>query len=195
MSGTTADEPDPAAACEREEIHCRRMEMHAYRRADGLFEVEGRIIDTKTYDFKVASSDLVVPAGESIHNLGLVLVFDKSMVVRGVRSFADAAPYDICPLAGRQLQALVGVSMTRGWNAEVRKRLERADNCTHLVGLLGPMATTAFQSLSILRMGSPPELDADGRPKKIGSCYAYGAGRAVVQRMWPEFYEAEAEGR
>ena len=38
-------------AVQREAIHQRDIECHGYRRADGLWDVEGRMVDTKTYAF------------------------------------------------------------------------------------------------------------------------------------------------
>lgn len=172
----------------REILHTRQIVMQGIRRSDGLYEVEGRLIDTKPNPFRAACAETDVPAGDPIHDMGVVLVFDDKMIVRDLRTFTNAAPYDICPLAGASLRAIIGLSMTRGWGAAVKAALAHADNCTHLVGLLGPMATTAFQSLSADRPGRAKAMDADGRPFKIDSCYAYGAQRSVVERVWPEFH-------
>ena len=86
------------------------------------------------------------------------------------------------------MQCLVGLRMTSGWTREVRSRLSGARSCTHLMELLSPMATVAFQTTSVLRKSGPEPLDASGRPKKIDTCYAYGAEREVVRQQWPEHY-------
>ena len=41
--------PLPPSA-DREEVHLRAIEMRGYRRADGDYEIEGRVTDTKTRD-------------------------------------------------------------------------------------------------------------------------------------------------
>jgi hypothetical protein len=179
---------DPEGEIDREELHCRRIEIRGYRRADGLYEIEGRLVDTKPYPFRAALADRPVPAGQALHEMGVVLVYDRIMTVRDVRTFTDASPYGICPLAGAALRALIGVSMTRGWNQEVRQRLARADNCTHLVGLLGPMATTAFQSMSVDMPDRAMGTGVNGRPLKLNSCFAYGEGRELVRKAWPDHY-------
>lgn len=175
----------------REELHCRRIEMKGFAREDGLFEVEGRIIDTKPYDFMPKSGEVGVPAGDDIHNMSLTLVFDTDMVVQGVRTEYRAAPYEICPAAGLAMQSLIGLRIGPGWNSEARKRLLASERCTHLTELLGPMATTAIQALSALRAGQPEPVNEAGRPLKIGSCYAYAAHREIVARRWPEYEVAE----
>ncbi len=78
--------------------------------------------------------------------------------------------------------------MGSGWAKEVRNRLSGARACTHLMEILIPMATTAFQSLSMYRLGKPERLNAQGKPVKIDSCYAYGAQRELVRSRYPQYY-------
>jgi len=171
----------------REELHSRRIDMRGFRRSDGLFEVEGRVTDRKSREFTPASGGRVVPAHEPVHDMGVRLVFDDSMVVHDVQTFTDAAPYPACPEGGRALQSLKGVRIAAGWNGEVRSRLSGARSCTHLMELLTPLATTAIQTMIALRMDQPEPLDANGRPRKIDSCYAYAAEGELVARRWPQF--------
>lgn len=176
----------------REALHFRRVDMQGFRRSDGLFEVEGCVTDRKPYDFIPASAGHTVPANEPIHDMGVRLVFDEAMVVQDVQTFTRAAPYDICPEGGAALQCLKGLRIAAGWSNEVRTRLRGARSCTHLMELLLPMATTAIQSMSVMRAGQPEALDANGRPKKIDSCYAYSAERELVLHRWPQFYRPPA---
>jgi hypothetical protein len=178
----------------REESHFRRIDMRGFRRSDGLFEAEGRVTDRKPGDFTPASADHAVPANEPIHDMGVRLVFDEAMVVRDVQTFTNAAPYDVCPEGGRALQSIKGLRITAGWSREVRARLSGARSCTHLMELLIPLATTAIQSMSALRVGQPETLDATGRPKKIDSCYAYSAEGELVLRRWPQFHRPPSPG-
>lgn len=162
--------------------------MRGYRRSDGLYEVEGRVTDRKPHDFVASSGGRSVPAHEPIHDMGVRLVFDEQLLVHDVETFTEAAPYGECPLGGRALRSLIGLRMTSGWNKELRNRLGGARSCTHLMELLTPLATVAFQSLSVVGRGRPERYDATGRPAKIDSCYAYGAQRELVRQRWPEFH-------
>jgi Protein of unknown function (DUF2889) len=177
----------------REELHHRRIDMRGYRRSDGLYEIEGRVTDRKPHDFEPVSGGRAVPAHEPIHDMGVRLVYDDQFTVREVETFTDASPYQQCPLGGLALRALVGVRMTSGWSREVRSRLASAESCTHLRELLLPMATAAFQSMSVPRRGRPDPVDATGRPLKIDSCYAYSAKRELVRQRWPEYFHAGPE--
>jgi hypothetical protein len=179
---------DPAATRE-EELHFRRIDMRAWRRSDTLFELEGRVTDRKPYDFAPWHGDKLFPAGEPVHDMGVRLVYDRDLAIHAVSTFTEAAPYDACPEGGAALQSLVGLRMASGWSREVRSRLAGAVACTHLMELLIPMATTAFQSLSQVNRDRVNRVDANGRPVKIDSCYAYGAERELVRVLWPQFHE------
>jgi hypothetical protein len=172
----------------RDEVHFRRIDMRGYRRGDGLYELEGRVTDRKPYDFVPYSGGRHVPANEPIHDMGVRLVFDDRLVVHEVETFTDASPYPHCPEGGRALQSLKGLRMTSGWSRAVKSRLGGARSCTHLMEILIPMATAAFQSLSAVNRSRAEVLDATGRPMKIDSCYAYGAERELVRRRWPEYF-------
>ena len=172
----------------REELHFRRIDMRGWRRSDGLFEVEGRVVDRKPHAFKSPSGSKVTPANEAIHDMGVKLVFDKNMLVHDVLAFTNSAPYADCLAAGNALQKIKGLHISGGWSREVKERLGGAQSCTHLMQLLIPLGTTAFQSLTMIRMDRPDTLKADGKPMKVDSCYAYAAERGVVMHRWPAFY-------
>jgi len=92
----------------------------------------------------------------------------------------------------------------------VKERLGGVHGCTHIVELLGPVATTAFQTVSSgkarelnlahrHKIGKPPKpADPDApkpKPYVIDNCYAWAADGPVVRRWAPHFYtgpDAEA---
>lgn len=172
----------------REEIHCRQLDFRGYRRADGLFEVSAQLTDRKPHDFTPPGGSRTVPAHAPIHDLGVRLVFDEDMVVRKVSTFINAHPYAQCPGGGDTLQSLVGLRIGPGWNSEVRKRLPSCDTCTHLREILAPLATAAWQTMTVQRRHLLDARDSNGKPVKIDSCYAYGASRELVQHLWPDFH-------
>ncbi|NTJ11816.1 DUF2889 domain-containing protein [Rhizobium lusitanum] len=173
----------------REALHDRSIQMRGFLRSDGLFEVEGRVTDRKSYEFQALLGEMAVPAGTALHDMGVRLVFDADLKVHAVETFTDAAPYSICGAGGDALQSLTGLRMTSGWSARIRERLAAHQSCVHLVQLLGPMATVAFQTLSVRRQHTEVERDANGRPLKINSCFAYSAEQSLVREKWSEYYE------
>jgi hypothetical protein len=178
---------------EREEIHLRRVEVRAFRRADGLYDIEARMVDTKSHPFQAPAAQLL-PAGERLHDIGVRLVIDEHLKVHEATGLTEAAPFGDCREAGGALHTLKGLTIGTGWLRAVRERLGGVRGCTHMVELLGPVATTAFQALAPLRFNRPEALDPSGRPKKIGSCYAYASHREVVLQRWPAFHDGPKAG-
>jgi hypothetical protein len=171
----------------RTELHLRRIEMRGYRRDDGLYEVDGRVTDTKSNPLTLEHRG-DIPPGAPVHDMWVRLVLDEDLVVRDIVAATDAAPYDECPEAVAAMKSMIGAQIRAGWATVVKERLGGAKGCTHLMELLIPMATAAFQTLSELRLARPPIRDREGRPLKIDSCYAFSRHRAIVKRRWPSFY-------
>lgn len=180
--------PLPPPSSSRREAHLRRIEMRGYERDDGLYDVEARLTDTKSDGLRPPAGERTVAPGEPIHDLWLRLTVDTELVVHDVVSASDATPYTICGEGGANLRRMVGVRIASGWSVEVKRRLGGAAACTHLMELLIPMGTAAFQTLAPVRLARPDRLDAAGRPVKIDSCTAYAADRGVVARRWPAHY-------
>lgn len=182
------DEPAPTDSVSREALHFRRIDFQGFRRGDGLLEIQARLTDRKTHDFTPPSGGRHVAAGDDIHDHGLRVVFGEDMVIRAVETAIRAAPYRECPLGGETLQALVGLRIGAGWSSELRRRLPPGDTCTHLKEMMIPLASAAFQTAYSVGPSRVGERDASGRPRKIDSCYAYGASRDLVALQWPAFH-------
>jgi len=173
----------------REPLHTRNISFEGFRRSDGLFEIVGQLVDRKPHDFAPPSGPRVVPANEPIHDIGIRVVFNIDMVIRAVTTTMRAYPYHDCMGGGDSLQALVGVRIGAGWGGEVRKRLPAGETCTHLREILIPLATAAIQAVNPLRSQVLLDAtDANGKPLKIDSCYAYGESRELVLQRWPAFH-------
>ena len=171
-------------AVTREELHHREVDMRFYRRNDGLFEVEGRLVDTKTHPFRRLLAEEDAPPGHHLHDITVRLVIDADLQVYAADARMSATPFNICPGAAAALQALVGLSIGAGWNKRVREMLGGVASCTHIVELLGPMATTVLQGFAPQRMATI--YDPDNEPQRrarVDSCYAFAADREVVARL------------
>jgi len=159
----------------REEIHVRQVECRGYKRSDALWDIEGTLLDRKTYALDLGDRGRLAPH-DPIHRMMLRLTIDRDMVIRAVEATMDRTPYAICPGAVGIMQTLVGLQIGAGWLAEVRKRLPQDGRCTHLFELLPPLATAAWQTL-----GSERPQPADN-PAKIGTCYAYATERLALRQ-------------
>jgi len=183
-----------SADVEREEIHHRRIDLRFYSRSDGLYEVEGRLVDTKSHPFRRQLADEDMPTGVPLHDIVVRLVIDEAMLVHDARAVMQATPFTVCAGAVNTLAPLKGLNISAGWNKRVRDLLGGAASCTHIVELLGPMATTAFQGLAPQRLA---RINAPGneheRAGKVDSCYAYAAEREVVAQLWPQLHRPASE--
>ena len=179
---------------DREEIHDRYVTCRGFRRTDGLWDIEGRLLDTKTYGFSNRDRGRI-EAGAPLHQMVCRLTLDDGMVIRAAEASIDHAPYHLCPHAAGAVARLVGVTVGPGFRGRVARALGGAESCTHLRALLDPMARTAWQTI-VPRLarerGHSPHADAGGeRPAMIDSCHAWRADGPVVQREYPEWYEGE----
>lgn len=176
------------ANVEREELHHRQITMRSYRRTDGLFDIEARVMDTKSDPFWGPLAEQPLAPGQPIHDLWIRLVVDRQLVIQEAIASSDATPFEVCKQAPPTLSVLVGERIGAGWSKIVRDKLKGAASCTHLMELLTPMATTALQTMWPLNKDRPLKTDAHGRPLKIDSCFGYAANREVVMQIWPQHY-------
>ena len=172
----------------RQEIHHRQVNLKAYHRDDGMFDIEAHLVDTKPFPFERLLSEHPAPAGSHLHDLWLRMVVDGNYIVQSVEAASDSTPYAVCKEAGAGLSVLVGERVGRGWSKLVKDKLRGAAGCTHLNEMLLPMATAAIQGIRGIRREELFSNDETGKPHKLNSCYAYATHREVVRVTWPEHY-------
>jgi Protein of unknown function (DUF2889) len=174
----------------RKPLHTRDIRVTGYQRDDGLFEVEGWLLDTKPFEFHPPSGDRTIPADSAIHHMGLRLIYDLDMTVREVIATGAALPYDECRKGPGTLQSLIGLNLARGWLTESRKRLAGAAGCVHFTSLLGPMAATAFQAMVAVRLEAAEK--TGGFKPTLDSCIAYARDGDLVKTRYPAMYLSQA---
>ena len=176
---------------DREQLHVRTIDMRGYRRPDGMYEIEGHITDVKNLPMQPPGRDAPMPPGVPIHDMSVRLVVDEHLVISDVVVAIDSGPYGDCKDATESLSVLKGARIGAGWTKRA-KELLGAESCTHVVELLIPLATAAYQTLAPVSFTRPDRLDASGRPVRIDSCYSYGGNRALVMKRWPAHYTGSA---
>ena len=173
-------------ATPRRSIHRRIIEMEAFVRDDDLYDIEARLVDRKPFPFVRMSSPEPTPAGQALHDIWIRMTVDRDYVVRDIVAASDTTPWPLCKEATATLSVLIGERLARGWSSKVKERLRGAASCTHLMEMLIPMGTTAFQGIRGLHPEQARTVGADGVPSKIDTCFAYGREREVVRMLWPE---------
>lgn len=175
-------------ATDRKLIHTREIRCQGFERADGLWDIEGQIVDTKSYTF--ANDERRFSAGEALHDMQIRLTIDEDMLVHAVEAVTNSSPFSICGNITPSFEKLVGLRVVFGWRKAVNARLGGILGCTHIVDLLlGPLAVTAFQSLSAVRRRRQTQgTDTEGKPQLMNTCHAFASDGPVVKRRWPHLY-------
>lgn len=171
-------------------LHTRTVTCHGYQRDDGLWDIEGHLVDEKTYDFENHHRGLV-EAGVPVHEMWLRLSIDDDLEIREAEACTDYAPYAMCPDITPRFALLEGLRIGPGFHREVHKRVGGVKGCTHLVELLRPLATAAFQTLVAKRRNREAQTHANAQPKRppfLDTCHAHASDSPEVKRRWPAFY-------
>lgn len=177
----------PTTEPTRRLAHTRQIVCNGYVRDDGLYDIEARMTDTKGHHANLLFKE--VPAGGAIHDMWLTITVDAGLVIREARSHTGTAPTPYCAQINAAYAKLVGVKIGGGFMKEVKARVGGTKGCTHLTELLGPMATTAFQTIMGLQNGAAAALggsDGNGGRRApllpmIDTCHAWRADGEVVR--------------
>jgi hypothetical protein len=179
----------------RKHIHTRAIECKGYEREDGLWDIEAHLVDTKTYLHTRRHAGRVRQPGEPVHDMWLRLTIDLDFLIHDAEAVTDSGPYPICGDIAPNFKALIGVKIGPGWRREIRARLGGVKGCTHLVELLGPLGTTAYQSTGRAREARNADNPQTKKPYQIGSCHVYAENSHAVLERWPQFYKGAPVNR
>lgn len=177
-----------SAPAPRELLHTRSVHVRGYRRKDGLWDIEGHLVDTKTYDIESEDRGGCICAGEPVHEMWLRLTIDSDFLVHDAEAVTDHSPFTMCPAVTGIFKRLKGLRIAPGWNKRVHELVGGVQGCTHLTELLGPIATTAYQTLHPEREKRRRADSSGERPRIIDTCHALAATSPIVKRIWPQFH-------
>ena len=193
----------------RQLLHTRRVTCQGYFRDDGLWDIEGHITDEKTYEHANEWRGTLQP-GDLVHDMSIRLTIDHRFTIVDVEAVTDRSPYRMCGNITPNFKKVIGLRIGSGFTRAVRERLGGTEGCTHIVELLGPVATTAFQTAGSrkvqelqtahrIKIGKPPRPHDPSRPPRrphmIDNCHAWASDGEVARRWVPQFYtgpDAEA---
>ena len=142
----------PLTPAENRELrHTRVVTCHGYKRDDGLWDIEGRIVDTKPYRFENRDRGGWIEADEPLHDMSIRLTVTIELEVVDVEAVIDGSPYNYCKSVTSVARNLIGMSIAPGWTQKSKIAMGANRGCTHLTELLGPVATTAIQTSMLLK--------------------------------------------
>ena len=177
-------------APDRTPLHTRSITFRGYARADGLWDMEGELHDSKHYSYDSGRGP--VPAGAPVHHLFLRVTLNADFCIQAIESSMQATPFSECRVADQSLQKMVGQTMGAGWRLAIDRSIGGTGGCTHLRELLFNIATAAFQTIPHHQhqqrrdQGLPPAAKSTP-PFYMGRCMTWDFNGPVVARVAPQF--------
>jgi Protein of unknown function (DUF2889) len=172
----------------RKLMHTREIACKGYEREDGLWDIEAELKDTKTYLHTRQQGGRERQPGQPVHHMWLRLTIDLDMVVHDVEAVTDEGPFPHCGNVVPHFKRLIGLKIGAGWRREIAARVGGIEGCTHLVELLGPLGTTAFQATGRARNQRRGTKPVTTKPYQLNSCHVYADDSDEVKVRWPDFY-------
>jgi hypothetical protein len=168
-------------------LHLRDIALRGYTRPDGLFDIEARLTDTKTYGFANIHRGWIAP-GDNLHGMWARLTVDETLTIVAAEASTEQGPFDICPGGAETFSRLAGLVIKPGFLRAANERIGGVAGCTHLRELLQQMATVAFQTTYSVRVRRDAEASGDASPRLLNSCFGYASDSSVVRERWPHLY-------
>ena len=168
------------------------MTSRGYLRDGGLRDIDGELVDEKTYT-NADRERGPLPAGMPIHHMRARLTLDNEMRVVQAHAAMPTVPFGCCAGAVGGVSQLKGALVGAGWRRAVDAATGATQGCTHMRELLYALATTAFQTVSSYREQHMPELGAPssgdgGRPFCLNQCHSWADTSPVMAVYFPQFH-------
>jgi hypothetical protein len=182
----------------RRHRHRRAINVEAFERDDGLWDIEACVTDHKSRDVALASG--IRPAGLPIHELWLRLTVDRELNIVDAESSSEWVPYPShCEKINPAYRALIGLNLRRQFRRQAIERVGGLSGCTHLTELCAVLPTAAIQAFAgEVRQRQEPaaaqasvadsEVTASTPPFQLDRCHALRFDGAVVQQFYPRWY-------
>ena len=100
----------------------------------------------------------------------------------------DSHPYSICPEIIPNFKELIGITIGKGFRKNVYSKVGGIKGCTHLVELLFPIATTAFQTIYSYKLNKNKYKRQINKsaPSLINSCHSWSENNEVIKNLLKE---------
>lgn len=142
-------------------LHDREYRVRAFRMSAERIVLQGAVRDQKPPGLYL--HDDANPL--TVHHMQLAVeVAFPSLQIEAVTTVFDSHPHDECPQITGRYDALVGLSIARGFTKQVAALFGGPRGCTHVTALLYAMAPVATQCFWSMRASSAV---LEGRPNPM----------------------------
>jgi len=171
-------------------MHRRQIDLQAYARSDGLWDIEAHLRDEKPFAY-IDPGRGSQEAGDPVHDLRVRLTVDDNRIIRDVAVEMGSMPFRSCHEVKDSLLPLVGERVGRGWR-QVLKKIPRNATCAHVHEVLVPMATVVHQGMSLGRepdgkVALQPDPNLAEVPFFVDDCFSWRADGPVAAHFYPQF--------
>ena len=175
---------------ERSLLHERTIDLKGYTRADGQFDLEATLTDSKQIPHYIGTERGTVEPGVPIHLIHVRMTVDDQAVITAFEVDMASAPYSYCSGAEPNYQALVGLKLDSGLQKAVAARLGNTGSCWHVRQLFTQLATVTMQTMYTRQKKRNDALPRDQRPPPamLDTCYGWKSDQPHVQEDHPEYY-------
>ncbi|MCF8198501.1 MAG: DUF2889 domain-containing protein [Sulfuritalea sp.] len=177
---------------ERELVHTRQIICRAFRRKNGLLDIEATLSDVKGQEVKFRSRPSV-QVGETMHRMSVTLTIDSDYTIQDVKAETEQAPWAMCGGTDPAYRGLIGLRIGAGFSQQVRKVMGGTHGCTHVTELVLQAANTYMQASWPDRIARQMEVDQD--PRKwpdtstltfLNHCHAWREDGETLVQEYPE---------
>ena len=171
----------------RKPAHLRRISCEGYVRDDGMLDIDACLQDIRAENM-ASFGDRRLKAGKGpLHEMRVRMTIDDSFAIREIVVSMDHTPFSNCPDIEGSFQSLKGVVIGPGWRRTIHEHCGGVKGCTHVVELLGVMATAAYQTMIGSRSG---ERGAQERKAwlPINHCHIWAEDGELVRTRFPDRY-------
>lgn len=175
-------------------LHERTVKCFGFKRNDGLYDIEGHLLDSKAYSFEGFDRGSM-KAGDPVHEMSIRLTVDLDLNIKKCEAVIIWGPYNICDRIAPNFKKLEGECIKPGFTQRTKQLLGGVKGCTHLLELLGPIATTAFQTIYPDKNRKLKKSGVEKRPALINTCHAWASDSEMIASRYPRFFtENERKG-
>ncbi|MFC0131121.1 hypothetical protein CR105_04455 [Massilia eurypsychrophila] len=176
--------------------HTRAIQVDAFARDDGLWDLDARISDVKMRDILLASG--LRAGGAPVHDLWLRITINIDLIIVDAEASSDAVPYPgYCDTIAPAYKSLIGLSLTNHFRLRLKDRLAGVLGCTHLTELSLVLPTAAIQAFAndVIKTRDGDGDDASTeQPFQLDRCHALRVDGAAVAKYYPRWYARSVTG-
>ncbi len=180
--------PLPPAA-PRRQLHTRRITFRGFQREDGDWDIEGDLLDTRTYTSQALEKGSMAPE-TPIHDIRVRVTVNDALEVKDIAAQMSSVPFVACQPALAPLRGLIGATLGPGWRRSIDTHLGGTASCAHLRELLFNVATAAYQTVPVYLAqvaGQSAPTSKLTPPLHMGKCTTWAFDGPLIRDHYPQF--------